>query len=619
MRLEKNGTILHFDGDAWKKIDLGIHRNLNAVNGRSDDDVFIAGWDGIVIHYDGSVWSSYQADTNWDLNDVGCNSSQAYIVGEAGVIFFAKEIKDSLVLKASSGDRIIVDYWYSLPSNPNLHAYRGEIHTPSRVYNCLLLYDELNKTISISAHSELFIEGLRGAAIAQYDLYEKSEGYFEGVNIQYEQTPILSMFSNMTINNEYVTIVEGELHHSNAGKTRRREAANATVQQENGVFKLGALLPLSGGMQSIGEAFSQALLLAHEDLRNDLDATGDARQVELLVEDNRGNLGETWQKVSELRDRGVSIFLGPQDSPSLDYMKQFADRENYLLLSSASTSTELSIPGDNVMRCISDDRFQAAALVERMKADGVANIVIVSCNNIYGSGLYHALESEWMNSEDRFAATILYGQPERDFPDLIDNLTSILGETRFEEKSKVGVVLISYDEGIDFMERIASIEGMDAPRWYGVDAIAQNHALLENPISADFAARTNFTCTTFAVPQSEAYKAAVDRVTERLGHAPPSLAMVAYDAYQLAARACFKAGADDPQAVKAALQEIAQDYEGVTCPMRFNQNGDRAEGRYAYWTVVHNGEQYAWESDSNDVWTSGSNTAVSDWMLLNTN
>ena len=58
------GRILHFDGQQWGEIDLGISVPLlNWVHGTSATDIFVGGVEGTILHFDGESWRQHSTPT----------------------------------------------------------------------------------------------------------------------------------------------------------------------------------------------------------------------------------------------------------------------------------------------------------------------------------------------------------------------------------------------------------------------------------------------------------------------------------------------------------------------------------------------------------------------------
>jgi hypothetical protein len=57
------GTILHYDGKAWKAADGGTTKSLLGVAGSGPDDVWAVGEDATTLHFDGKTWTQTSAPT----------------------------------------------------------------------------------------------------------------------------------------------------------------------------------------------------------------------------------------------------------------------------------------------------------------------------------------------------------------------------------------------------------------------------------------------------------------------------------------------------------------------------------------------------------------------------
>jgi hypothetical protein len=81
----ENGTLLHYDGKTWTKMETGTPSYLSVVWGSSENDVFVVGIQarnqGIILHYDGINWSTLNISVP-SLNAIwGTSSSDIFAVG----------------------------------------------------------------------------------------------------------------------------------------------------------------------------------------------------------------------------------------------------------------------------------------------------------------------------------------------------------------------------------------------------------------------------------------------------------------------------------------------------------------------------------------------------------
>lgn len=86
------GTILHYDGQIWSKMESGVRTTLNDIWGSREDNIFAIGSDGLILHYDGNTWSVMESGTTWDLHSIhGSSDINIYAVGENGTILSLAE------------------------------------------------------------------------------------------------------------------------------------------------------------------------------------------------------------------------------------------------------------------------------------------------------------------------------------------------------------------------------------------------------------------------------------------------------------------------------------------------------------------------------------------------
>jgi len=82
-----NGTILHYNGNAWTDMSWPTYSYLNGVWGSSGSDVFVVGGNGTILHYDGIAWESMSSGTTLGFEEVWGNSGcNVFAVGLIGTI-----------------------------------------------------------------------------------------------------------------------------------------------------------------------------------------------------------------------------------------------------------------------------------------------------------------------------------------------------------------------------------------------------------------------------------------------------------------------------------------------------------------------------------------------------
>ena len=81
-----SGVIMHFDGDAWRRQEVGSETPLlNWVHGFASDDVVVVGNAGTILRFDGAEWTKQQSPTSEDLWGVwGPHPDRLWAVGGSG-------------------------------------------------------------------------------------------------------------------------------------------------------------------------------------------------------------------------------------------------------------------------------------------------------------------------------------------------------------------------------------------------------------------------------------------------------------------------------------------------------------------------------------------------------
>jgi hypothetical protein len=80
------GTMLHYDGHSWAKMNSGTTDVLRGIWGSSNSDVFVAGYQSI-HHYDGHSWAKMSSGTPYIITSVwGSSSSDVFAGDEKGTI-----------------------------------------------------------------------------------------------------------------------------------------------------------------------------------------------------------------------------------------------------------------------------------------------------------------------------------------------------------------------------------------------------------------------------------------------------------------------------------------------------------------------------------------------------
>jgi branched-chain amino acid transport system substrate-binding protein len=356
---------------------------------------------------------------------------------------------------------------------------------------------------------------------------------------------------------------------------------------------IGVLAPLTGALDSYGEA-AQATLEAARDMINE-DTT---LQVELSIKDTATDPQVVLSGLQALHDEGVRIVVGPFASSTVQAVKSYADANGIILVSPLSTATSLAIPGDNLYRFTPDDNAEGIAVGAVLLNDGIKTAVHLSRNDPGNLGLQSGAKPVFEAGGGTVHPGITYPASDADFDAVVAELVSIL-ESIEAPLEEVAIYLTAFGEVTELFEA-AVANGSDiltAVPWYGSDSVALSRGLIENETAAGFAVRTSYPNPILGLRDEDRnlWQPVVDAVSASIGRPPDSFALAAYDALVVAHTALEEAGTDaDARTLGAAFVRAAADHVGLTGPTVLNAAGDRDSGSYDFWSVCPAGNGYTW-------------------------
>ena len=155
-------------------------------------------------------------------------------------------------------------------------------------------------------------------------------------------------------------------------------------------FVIGAIMPFTGSLSSMGKSIKVALDKAENDVNHYFQEMNSSYRFNILMADSKTSPQDSLVAIKKLHEKGANIILGPATSTAVSAVKDYADANNIILVSYASTSPLLSIKGDNLFRLVPDDTNQGKIIAEKMIKDGIKVIVPFWRDDIYGNELYNS-------------------------------------------------------------------------------------------------------------------------------------------------------------------------------------------------------------------------------------
>jgi ABC-type branched-subunit amino acid transport system substrate-binding protein len=371
---------------------------------------------------------------------------------------------------------------------------------------------------------------------------------------------------------------------------------------------IGDLVPLTGDLSVFGPAGRKAADLAVEEIDAAVGEVGSNVQVSIEHADTETASQAAVQAARRLISNGASCLTGAwASSNTIPVGTSVASRQRVPQISPASTSAEISTLDDNgfVFRTAPSDNLQGVALadtVEQELGGTDFTISLAARNDAYGEGFINRFKEAWeerggsttgpvlfdpqqpsYNSE---AGEIVSGQPDAyviiDFPDTY---------------ARMGAALVRTGE-------------FDASALFTADGLAADRVPKGVPDQALVGAKG----TRPGTPETGEVVEQFDRLFEQAG-GPERGTFDAqnFDAVMLCFLAATAAGSSDGADIQEALRDVSAppgdkftyleladairalqdgqdiDFDGVTGPIDFDENGDPTTATYEVWTYGENG------------------------------
>lgn len=366
---------------------------------------------------------------------------------------------------------------------------------------------------------------------------------------------------------------------------------------ESGDITIGALLPLTGNLESIGQASQTALEESQEDVNGYFSGLGSEKNVEIVVKDTKSDPETALEKLRELDEMGIKIVIGPQASEEAEAVLEYATENGIVLISTASTAPSLAIPDDNLYRFVPDDTNQGAVLATLMGEDNVTAVVPVYRDDVWGSGLTDEVKKNFEDRNGTFLEGVVYDADNENLSTEIEKLNDeVTSATTEYGNENVAVFLASYSEATEIFSLAQDYSALSDIKWYGSDGIALNEELIRDNDSAAFAAEANIMTPIYGYEEeNDRYMAIESRVEEKLGRLPETYALAAYDALWIATFVDLDSVPESDESIRLAMNTLTDTYFGVTGWTKLDENGDRENWDYDIWTISETDSGHQWE------------------------
>jgi branched-chain amino acid transport system substrate-binding protein len=215
----------------------------------------------------------------------------------------------------------------------------------------------------------------------------------------------------------------------------------------DGVFKVGTFLPLTGNLAFLGPPEVAGVKLAIQDI----EAAGGIPGFD-SIELEEGDSGDTStetgrQTVKRLLPLGIDVLVGAASSGSSLQVLDEVTSAGVLMFSPANTSPELTTAPDKGLywRTAPSDVLQGAFVGSMVLQDGYTKVAIMSLQDSYGDGLNANVTKAVTEGGGEIVANVVYDPTAADFAADVAQIKAAGPEA---------IVLIGFDESAQIIQEL---------------------------------------------------------------------------------------------------------------------------------------------------------------------
>ncbi|MXZ12679.1 MAG: amino acid ABC transporter substrate-binding protein [Candidatus Dadabacteria bacterium] len=357
-----------------------------------------------------------------------------------------------------------------------------------------------------------------------------------------------------------------------------------------------------------------SVIKAAEFARDDINEAGG--NVKLITGDGATPLASAM----ELLEIGVKAIIGPGTSQSSVEIFDFLVDNGLVAVSPSATSVTLTEKNREIsqaggtpffFRTVPTDSFQAKILAAEVRNGD--EVLIVHRNDNYGVKLAELINEEFLSRNHPAAKVVWYERYYSDDPRFDEKTRAVLDD--IEAVSGIGdissvILILSIDEGGKIIKgMLDSTVVPSAARYYISDSFAVEN-LYERVDRNNPAAVEGFKSTTpCSLPDPPERKDEFEKRFDREMFPSLRFAVHAYDAVVAVALAALSAGSNDPSEYVSEMADVTGggnrclsyaecaaaitdetvanddiDYEGVSGPIEFDEDGNIGAGCYSVYT-----------------------------------
>ena len=370
------------------------------------------------------------------------------------------------------------------------------------------------------------------------------------------------------------------------------------LSEDTSTVTIGALTTATESLDEEKSVLS--MQLGVDDFNEYLKEQDQDWQLELVIETLNADSSDIVEKITTLDEQGIDIIIGPDTSAGIQMITQYAESNNIAIISCCSTAPSLAIPNDSIYRIHPDDRTIGHVIANIMYDKGIKTLVPLYRGDLWGDELYSSATESFIELGGTVSEGLRY---ETGSSKISAEIETIVDQVKISspeyEPSNVGILLIGFEEKLEYMKSAANYEILTDVRWFGSDT---SFELIGDDVGKKFAKDTQYTTVQFSINKNPISERLSTHISNMVDQLPSIYEYTAYDAIWLAGLAMLESEERDANAIRTNIIKVSQDYQGAIGSTALNAAGDLIPSNFEImqivdeqWTVVG---KYILENDS---------------------
>ena len=333
---------------------------------------------------------------------------------------------------------------------------------------------------------------------------------------------------------------------------------NKNDSTNNGVVKIGAILPLSGNSAVLGEPKKRAFEIALDQYN----AKG--KKLEIVFEDNFGSASDGASAFNKMLLKNDFDCFYIDLTPVVNACIPIVDSHKVITFAGTAVA-EVTNESDYLFRIFAGGDQEIELMVDYLNNNSVKKVYVLHTNELFGTSAYHYFEKLFLKVGGEVVGVDEYPMGNADFKTLLAKIKSTKAEK---------YIILGYGNEYAALLKQAKDYKID-PKMLVCNLGGANNSVMELP--AEFTNGLTFVGPRFAYLLSinsltPKMKAFVDAYKKKYGENPYFHAAYAYDMITVFMDS-YGDGTKSKEKIMSDIKAI-KNYEGVSGTISFKDNGD---------------------------------------------